>query len=129
MGIGINGFEWDELKVGKDIKRGPKTDDAYIYIRKDKPACLMMNHVYVEMAELHEDDTLKLFHQGKAVFMLQSAKGGPIVVRKKVGNYVKIGTVELARVLHGFAEADRFEVRDAGKGYILFIPVKDLEVE
>ena len=125
MGIGINGFEWDELKVGKEAKRGPKTDDAYIYIRKDKPSALMINHVYVEMAELHEGDRLKLFHQGKAVFMLQSAKDGPIVVGKKVGNYVKIGAVELARILHGFAEADRFEVRDAGKGYILFIPIKE----
>lgn len=127
MSIGIEGFKWDEVQIGKTKKVGKRSDDAYIYMRdSEKATQFMVNKTYCDLAEWNVGTRLKLYSQGKNhIYMLQNDSNGPIEVKKTNGLFTKIGNVGLARILYGLTNSEKFEVMDAAEGYILFKPIKE----
>lgn len=122
--IGIDGFKWEKIEVGSN--RRSRHEDMYIY-QNGKQTHLFVRREFLELADMHINDALTLYGQGKAIFMFQKEKGGEIVINTVTkGAYQKIGGKELAlKLLKTTDEAKAFEVVDSSEGYILFRPIKE----
>lgn len=123
--IGFDGFEWEEIEVGK-LGRGEAHHDIYLYHKSGKATAVVVyvKKEFVESAGLKQGDKLQLMAQGKAIFMLKKSKIGTIEIHKPNGTYYIVGATDLGRKLETRAEATEFEVIEALDEYIMFRPVR-----